>query len=776
VIPLPSAPCLLIYLAALVAALMLPASTVLAAPTMISGDGKRLLAPNGAPFFLLALNYQGPSDRAWEMWNDDKFDIGLVEADFQRAASAGVHALRIFIQAGLARDLATGRWDKLDQVVALAERRNLQLILAMHDYPEVDLVKVAGTMGQIAQRYQGRPGILAYDLRNEPRFGDLALAHYPAPVPLQQAELIKIYGERLARADLAAYRESEEGAKTVPAALSDDQAWTYVNNLRLYREFLAEASEWVRGRGYQGTSLDYMDDPAAEKWRPLIGALDATLRAWIQPQVEALHRADPARPVTVGHVDGILAKLPANDLLDFHTLHRYPGPGAGPLRSTLSLLGSLRKAHPGRPYVLGEFGYANDTLEPDKTALLETATYLGLVSQEIAGGAKWMLNDMPPGYNARERTMGAYTRDGAPKPLVAALAALRRYLGTTGSAPGDLVLEDDPDAGLRYVYRAADALLLGGKQVDGDAAQFTAEGPAQLFLTWSEPGIVRVWASAPMQVEARLDSLVGRTSPADVRLVRLDGDQEAAVPLADRDGPSVHLALDQAGNYVLRVGPTTARAAEYDIPQGHFFTQTNGRGDGPSAAGFSVTNADGIPFWDAFQDLGGVEVLGYPVSRRFQRDGLMVQAFQKAVLQWRPDRDGQVWFLNTFDVLHDQGKDDWLEVYRQTPRPADTAPDTGLAWERVVARHLAFLNRVPAPLRERFLEDPLWLEHYGLPVATKEYPQSVVVRAQRATFQYWKETTPWAQKGDVTVANGGDLAKEAGVWPWLAVTPENAPR
>jgi hypothetical protein len=197
---------------------------------------------------------------------------------------------------------------------------------------------------------------------------------------------------------------------------------------------------------------------------------------------------------------------------------------------------------------------------------------------------------------------------------------------------------------------------------------------------------------------------------------------------------------------------------------------------GQSAAGFSVTNADGIPFWDAFQELGGVEVLGYPVSRRFEHDGLTVQAFQKAVLQWRPDQGGQVWFLNTFDVLHDQGKDDWLEVYRQTPRPADTAPDTGLPWEKVVERHLAFLDHVPAPLRERFLEDPRWLEHHGLPVATAEYPHSVVVRAQRATFQYWKETMPWARQGEVTVANAGDLAKEAGVWPWLAVTPENAPR
>jgi hypothetical protein len=81
------------------------------------------------------------------------------------------------------------------------------------------------------------------------------------------------------------------------------------------------------------------------------------------------------------------------------------------------------------------------------------------------------------------------------------------------------------------------------------------------------------------------------------------------------------------------------------------------------------------------------------------------------------------------------------------------------------------LDSVPGPLEERFLSDGAWLDHFGLPVATKEYPNSVVVRAQRASFQYWKEAVPWAAKGTVTVANGGDLAKEAGLWPLDATVP-----
>jgi hypothetical protein len=115
-------------------------------------------------------------------------------------------------------------------------------------------------------------------------------------------------------------------------------------------------------------------------------------------------------------------------------------------------------------------------------------------------------------------------------------------------------------------------------------------------------------------------------------------------------------------------------------------------------------------------------------------------------------------------------------VYRQTPPPLDNSADAGLGWEGIVARHLALVDKVPKPLKDAFLADPDWLDHYGLPVATQESANEVVIRAQRAALQYWKVDVPWATRGSITVANGGDLAKEAGLYPWLAVTPENAPR
>jgi hypothetical protein len=70
---------------------------------------------------------------------------------------------------------------------------------------------------------------------------------------------------------------------------------------------------------------------------------------------------------------------------------------------------------------------------------------------------------------------------------------------------------------------------------------------------------------------------------------------------------------------------------DYDIPNGHFFTEA---APGQGGAGYRVANEAGIPFWDAFQDEGGVGKLGYPLSRRFISKGSVVQLFQSGALRW----------------------------------------------------------------------------------------------------------------------------------------------
>lgn len=218
--------------------------------------------------------------------------------------------------------------------------------------------------------------------------------------------------------------------------------------------------------------------------------------------------------------------------------------------------------------------------------------------------------------------------------------------------------------------------------------------------------------------------------------------------------------------------PASGQALDYAIPGGHFYQQANGQG-GAGSAGYAVTDDGGIPFWTTFQRLGSVAAVGYPASQRFVWDGFTVQALQKVVFQWHPDT-GQVMFVNVLDRLHDAGKDAWLQAYRQTPPPVDTAPDTGLAWSQVEQRHWAFLA-TNAAIQQRYWADADPLDHYGLPVSYADEGNSFVIRCQRVVFQYWKVAVPWAAAGQVTIANGGDLAKEAGMFPAGAVTPQPVP-
>jgi len=216
----------------------------------------------------------------------------------------------------------------------------------------------------------------------------------------------------------------------------------------------------------------------------------------------------------------------------------------------------------------------------------------------------------------------------------------------------------------------------------------------------------------------------------------------------------------------------SSSAADYDIPNGHFFTQT--RGSGGSGSGFRVTNDDGVPLWNEFNRLGGVQGVGYPISKRFSWDGFVVQAMQKGVLQWRPEA-GQAYLVNVFDLMHEQGKDGWLLEARSTPAQLGPDFDAGKDWNQIVADHQGLLNPFPA-IMQRYFAVGSPLTFYGLPMSrVQDMGDHYAVRLQRAVIQQWKVDVPWARAGQVVVANGGDVAKEAGLLPSDALQPEAAP-
>ena len=222
-------------------------------------------------------------------------------------------------------------------------------------------------------------------------------------------------------------------------------------------------------------------------------------------------------------------------------------------------------------------------------------------------------------------------------------------------------------------------------------------------------------------------------------------------------------------------GDVTA-VRDWTIPQGHFYTQTNGSA-ASNELGYAVIDDDAALFWTSFQSLGGFQALGYPVSQRFRFKGLVAQGFQKGILLW-DHRSQSVLLMNLFDELSAAGADPFLETHRFIPRSNAWLEDAGQPWPEIVANHLALLEE-DAAIKAAYLaesdqgRDPITFN--GLPMGIRDYGFVLVLRAQRRAFQLWKTEQPWASAGEVVVVNGGDLAKELNLIPVPAQTPVAPP-
>ncbi len=216
--------------------------------------------------------------------------------------------------------------------------------------------------------------------------------------------------------------------------------------------------------------------------------------------------------------------------------------------------------------------------------------------------------------------------------------------------------------------------------------------------------------------------------------------------------------------------PPPVYAQDYDIPNGHFFTQTTG---GPT--GYSVVDDEHAPFWSEFQRLGGVQAVGYPISRRFLWNGFLCQVMQRVVFQWRPDL-GEVQFVNTFDLFTVAGQDDHLFSTRSVPKPLPPEFDAGRPFAEVVQARLALLddNAAIKAAYNGVVGDPVTMN--GLPTSrVTDMGNHYALRTQRVVIQQWKEAVPWAASGQATVALGGSIAVELGLFPPEVVEAESTP-
>ncbi len=222
---------------------------------------------------------------------------------------------------------------------------------------------------------------------------------------------------------------------------------------------------------------------------------------------------------------------------------------------------------------------------------------------------------------------------------------------------------------------------------------------------------------------------------------------------------------------VLGWGFTSVRAAPPILqpPDCHFFTET-AEGEG----GYSVCDDEMARFKSAFEQWG-VQSLGYPISQRFEWNGFITQAFQKAVLQWRPDTQS-VAVVNIFDEMHNAGLDNQLSANYQIPSQLPPGWDgEGVAFEEIVEKRLALLDERPL-LREAYFSASDPLTFFGLPSSeVTDMGSHYAIRLQRAVLQEWKEDVPWAKAGDVTIANAGEIAGELRLLPAAALTPKADP-
>ncbi len=200
----------------------------------------------------------------------------------------------------------------------------------------------------------------------------------------------------------------------------------------------------------------------------------------------------------------------------------------------------------------------------------------------------------------------------------------------------------------------------------------------------------------------------------------------------------------------------SAPPKNWPLANGRFFKETSGDLYRGCDSGFAVTNAGGFALWDTWQRLG-LESVGYPISHRFMWRGFVTQAFQKAIVQLRPGRG--VVFVNIFDELHEAGKDAELRKEWAIPFHLEFDPVQGWDWDEFVQRRLALLDANQG-IKDRYFaaRDPLL--RFGLPTSrVEDFGNMFVIRTQKAVFQQWKEDVPWAKAGEVTIANGGDIAR-----------------
>lgn len=468
----------------------------------VSPDGKRLIFPDGRPFFMVGVNYMGPSDRPC-YFDPNCFDPELIEADFRLAHGAGINCMRIWC----------GNFPVDPQgaktILELARRYGIYQLFHIGLNGKT-IEEAAQTARKFAEVFGDDPMVIGYDLINEPEVGLIApFTLNGSPSPVLTLRPYETFTGKFDRPRVDRMVQTRPHWPLIPKWVSDESVLR-----QIYTALDILESDHTRWSYPPSISLveRYRQLPEGDPWKQCYGAVDKSFDQWIDAQVRAIKSVDPKALVTVGH-NSPLATLPCNRQLDFISFHSYAnlrrlGSRSADVRDRVASMRTLAEVWPDKPITLGEFGYSNGDDRPSghgyidvhASAVAEMAHYLDSLARGQSGAMKWLLNDgtiaagrdLAPWVAPNERLEGSrygmYYYDGTTlgraKPLVPALRALRKLIDR-GPHEGRLkfVPMDSPVA-VGYVFQNPGALFVGHTDHVSPSLTFHAPQPTNVLVQW----------------------------------------------------------------------------------------------------------------------------------------------------------------------------------------------------------------------------------------------------------------------------------------------------
>ncbi|HET7768605.1 MAG TPA: L,D-transpeptidase [Chloroflexota bacterium] len=212
-------------------------------------------------------------------------------------------------------------------------------------------------------------------------------------------------------------------------------------------------------------------------------------------------------------------------------------------------------------------------------------------------------------------------------------------------------------------------------------------------------------------------------------------------------------------------------APDWDVPDGHFYTQTAPRDAAPDS-GFVVSNTGGTSFWRDFKAMGGPAQLGFPISARWESEGERFQATESVLLHWAPGaREAEI--FPVFRLFADYGMDNWLEAQGIPPTAPELIANPQLP---VFQRHAWLTNPT---LRAAYWShfDVQGPRRFGLPMGEPmRLGPYITQRFERAVLQLWVDhVAGQPEPGSLVMVQAGDLLRRAAMIPDGALTPQAAP-